>query len=419
MSHIRPERLFFAALIWIAFLPLSAHADNSNPTTARRGYAVPIGGGVSEAIWKRLVELAGGNGARFVVFGTAAGDPEEESAWAAAELKRHGAMAEVIPVTPQSIQDDERQLSDPSLIKKIRSARGVFFSGGSQGRIVDTLAPGGRKTPLLEAIWQVYRNGGVVAGESAGAAIMSRIMFREGSDLMQILKGRLRDGVEVDKGLGFVGPGLFVDQHFLKRGRIGRMLPLMLSKGYRVGLGVDEYTAAVIHHDEIEILGDSGALLVDLSDASSDEGLQAFNVKNARLSYLDPGDRYNLRTHQIHPSPEKLVSHYIDPNSVDFSPYFHGNAFYIDILADTTIVKAMGRLLSSDRQELKGLAYDPPSDEDDATPELGFEFHLRKGADSLGWYSGGPSGIGYTIANIYLDVNPVRLSQPLYTSWQS
>jgi len=416
MSYTRLRRLLLTTLC-CAFLGTSALADSS-AQAARRGYAVPIGGGVNEAIWKRLVELAGGPGSHFVVFGTAAGDPEEESAWAVAELERQGAIAEVIPVTPQSIQEDERQLSDSTLVKKIRSARGVFFSGGSQGRIVDTLAPGGRKTPLLEAIWQVYRNGGVVAGESAGAAIMSKVMFREGSDLVQILKGRLRDGVEVDKGLGFVGPGLFVDQHFLKRGRIGRMLPLMLSKGYRVGLGVDEYTAAVIHHDEIEILGDSGALLVDLNDATSDANLPAFNVRNARLSYLDPGDRYNLRTHQIHPSAEKLASRQIDPNAVDFSPHFRGSTFYIDILADTTIVKAMGRLLSSDRQELKGLAYDL-ADEDDATPELGFEFNLRKGSDSLGWFAGGATGIGYTIANIYLDVNPVRLPQPLYTSWQS
>jgi cyanophycinase len=31
------------------------------------------------------------------------------------------------------------------------------------------------------------------------------------------MKGQLRDGKEVDRGLGFVGSNLFVDQHFLKR----------------------------------------------------------------------------------------------------------------------------------------------------------------------------------------------------------
>ncbi|MDP1051798.1 hypothetical protein, partial [Klebsiella quasipneumoniae] len=78
---------------------------------------------------------------------------------------------------------------------------------------------------------QVFDRGGVIAGTSAGAAIMSRMMFRDPPDNLQILKGQWRERRDFDRGLGFVGPELFVDQHFLKRGRFGRMIPLMMAKG--------------------------------------------------------------------------------------------------------------------------------------------------------------------------------------------
>ncbi|MGS0759390.1 cyanophycinase, partial [Roseateles sp. GG27B] len=67
------------------------------------------------------------------------------------------------------------------------------------------------------------------------------------------MKGKWMDGKQIDRGLGFVGPDLFVDQHFLKRGRFGRMIPLMMAKGYKLGLGVDENSAAIMHGDDIEV----------------------------------------------------------------------------------------------------------------------------------------------------------------------
>ncbi|MFX8223305.1 hypothetical protein ABTL15_21465, partial [Acinetobacter baumannii] len=80
----------------------------------------------------------------------------------------------------------------------------------------------------------------------------------------QILKGQWRERRDFDRGLGFVGPELFVDQHFLRRGRIGRMLPAMRALGYRVGIGVEENSAIVVKGDEIEVIGARGALLVEL-----------------------------------------------------------------------------------------------------------------------------------------------------------
>ena len=205
-----------------------------------RGYAVPIGGALkadNDEVWQRIVQLAGGKGARFVVFGTASEDPEASAKQVVDLLQRRGAVAEALPVAPKFLWVDlNKVVRDPALIAKVKAAKGIFFTGGVQERIVDVLQPNGQSTPMLEAIWDVYRKGGVVAGTSAGAAIMSTIMFRDAPSVISILKGQWEEGKQIDRGLGFVGPTLFVDQHFLKRGRIGRMLPAMRAFGYRLGL---------------------------------------------------------------------------------------------------------------------------------------------------------------------------------------
>lgn len=388
---------------------------------AIRGYAVPIGGALkadNEEVWQRIVQLAGGKGARFVVFGTASEDPEASAKQVVDLLQRRGAVAEALPVAPKFLWVDlNKVVRDPALIAKVKAAKGIFFTGGVQERIVDVLQPGGQSTPMLEAIWDVYRKGGVVAGTSAGAAIMSTIMFRDAPSVMNILKGRFADGKQVDRGLGFVGPNLFVDQHFLKRGRFGRMIPLMMAKGYKIGLGVDENTAAIIRGDEIEVIGDRGCLVVDLTEAKSDASLGAFNVQGARLSYLEHGDRYHLRARSTTPSAPKLRGDLHDAESPNFKPYYTDDVFHLDMLGDSTISSAMSRLIDSARKEVKGLAFDVLPRSNDPLAELGFLFRVYKGSDSMGWSTEEFGGEQFTVTNLYLDVSPVRLPMPLYGGW--
>jgi cyanophycinase len=386
-----------------------------------KGYAVVIGGALkadNDDVWRRMVELAGGKGSRWVVFGTASENPDKTARRIADLLEQRGAVAESMPVAPQlKWVDLDKAVRDPSLLELVTNANGVFFSGGAQERIVDTFNPGGHPTPMLNAIWDVYRRGGVVAGTSAGAAIMSTVMFRDALSVINVMKGQLRDGKEVDRGLGFVGPNLFVDQHFLKRGRFGRMIPLMLAKGYKLGLGVDENSAAVVQGDNIEVIGAKGALLVDLTDAKTDSGVAALNLSGAKLTYLDRGDRYDLGLHKIIPSARKQRGQRLQPGSPDYKPEFSREAFYVDMLGDTTLTNAMSELIDSKQTEARGLSFDPKAPQADALADLGFSFRLYKGKDTVGWYSDELGGEEYTVANLYLDIAPVRISRPLFAPW--
>jgi cyanophycinase len=383
-----------------------------------QGSVVSIGGALRDdnvAVWSRVVQLAGGPGARFVVFGTASDNPEASAAANIALLQRHGALAQAVPVAPRMAGitgiDLAAAVHDPQWIAMVRGAKGVYFGGGDQRRIVDTLAPGGVPSPLLLAIRQLLREGGVVAGSSAGAAVMSELMFTGGEPLavMKNTAGKVHSA-----GLGFVQSGVLIDQHFLKRGRIARLLPLMQRQGLQLGIGVEEDSAIVVQGETLEVIGRKGALVVELHGASSDASINEFNVRGARLSYLEANDRLHLATRVMTPSPAKANGRRVAPGAPGFRPYFQGDSFFADMLADFAIVGAMTRLVDSSASEVRGLAMDVFSHHAKDKPELAFEWRLYRGADTSAW----SLADDYSIVGVLLDVQPVRLARPLYTPWR-
>ena len=256
---------------------------------------------------------------------------------------------------------------------------------------------------MLDALWDMYRRGGVIAGTSAGAAIMSKTMFYNVSSVLSTLKRGVADGMEMAPGIGFIGDEVFVDQHLLVRGRFARMLPVMLTKGYKMGLGIDENTAMIVHPNrDVEVLGYKGALMIDLRYATSNPG--DFNVSNARLSYLDNGDRFNMSSHVFTPSPDKAGNKF-DPAK----PYDKGPLFTADILGHTTIVDLMTKLLDSDQPDAIGIAFGSPRD---LQADLGFEFKLSRISDSVGYASAVADA--YSVYDVRLDVKPIKIQQPFY-----
>ena len=422
--------LLCAAQLSAQWLCSGAHAANVAPSLAFQpvaGTVIPMGGAVrddNEAIRQRLVQLAGGSAARFVVIPSSSSHPEMTGSAAVEHLRRRGAQAELLKIAPmwagETLESARRAAADPANVAKIRAATAVFFTGGAQERTADVLNPDGVASPVLQAVRELQARGGVIAGSSAGAAIMSSTMFRDAMNPVQVMKGVMRDGKEIDRGLGFVGDQLFIDQHFLKRGRVGRMLALMLAKGYKVGLGVDENTAAIIHGSEIEIVGGSGALLLDLRQATQEAG--PVNVRNVRISYLDNGDRYDLAKLKGQVLPAKLARGEIKFRQPGFASdlEFMRPAF-TDILGENTILRALTQLVDGPRDHVRGIAFDleqlPGSPVADPAPELGFEFILRRDEQTHGWDSAGLDDHDYSIFDARLDVRPVRLKTPFYQAW--
>lgn len=402
-------------VVWRALISCAA-ALSAYTVAQAQGTTVAIGGALLDrnaAVWGRLVQLAGGPGACFSIFATGSGTPDESAAAIAANLARHGAKAEHIRVAPRIGGIDlAAEVRSPVWIDKVQGCRGVFFSGGAQERFLDTLQPGGRSTPLLDAVRAVWQRGGVVAGTSSGAAVLSAVAFRDAGDVMAVMKGRLRQGQEWERGFALLPPNVMVDQHFVRRGRIGRLLPLMQAQGVPIGLGVEEDSGAVVRGNEVEAIGSHGVLVADLSGATRDATLPHFNVQGATLHWLQSGDRFDLAKRTVLPSLPSTQGTLLQPAAPGHKGYHRGPAFVADILAEGLIVAAMARLVDSDQRELRALAFDWRPARDDAAPQIGFEWRFSIDEHTRGWLTTQPTA--YTLAGVKLDIVPVRMQRPAY-----
>jgi cyanophycinase len=394
-------------------LPLFARAEPADV----KGSLFFAGGALrfdNSAAWNRFMQLAGGKGATVVVIPAASFEPRETGEAVAENLNHYGARAEMVPIAPQLKDVDfQAAVKDAGIVQKLRQAKGIWFTGGDQRRITRALLHSdGTQTPALEAIWEAYRGGAVIGGNSAGAAIMSRQMFADALGSLGTLKTGITKGKHVDAGLGFIGTDWFVDQHFLRRGRFARALIAMRDCDFKFGIGVDEDTAVIYRGGMFEVIGYKGAVVMNLTGAESDRDAPLFNLKKARLSYLASGDRMNARTLDVTVPPRRPWDRTIDPRARDFEPSFErGESYFSDILAPGVIVDAMVHALDSKDRTVKGLAFAQP--EGGERNDLGFSFRLYRGTDTMGWYTDKGGYGSYTIVNTYVDISPVSLANPI------
>lgn len=399
----------FAMMALTVLAPVAWAAGPSGPL-------IIAGGDLSadNPTWQRMVDLAGGAGARLLVIPTASGEPLKSGQRAVDRFNRLGAQAELVPLVVDDRNIPTSNLvEDPAWIEQARAARGFWFIGGDQGRITAALLrPDGSDTPLLAALRQAHAKGAVVGGSSAGAAIMSRIMFKEGPEPLEALRGPLTIGRHTDRGLGFIGEDWFVDQHFLARGRVGRAVVAMREHRYAHGIGVEEDSAIQIADGRsAEVIGSRGVVLIDLSQASASNGFP-FRMDGARLSFLGPGDRFDLETRQVTPSPRKAQGAAIVPSSPDFKPYYNAadGYWFADMLGPGILYDAMARVLEGRAGRAEGIAFGRPNTS--ASDETGFVFTLTRDARTRGWFASEPAA--YTILDVVLAISPVRMAKPLY-----
>lgn len=401
------------AFIMLTILNLpAAYAAQFSATSAVKGSLIAIGGALrmdNQAVWRKIVAEAGGPGARIAVIPAAAGNPQQAGERALAALQQAGADAYLLPLAPKLDPDTSKVAEDPAWLARLQTTRGVFFTGGDQARITASLRRAdGSATAMLQQIWQIYRDGGVIAGSSAGAAMMSETMFYDAKPVLPTLKFGVSDGKEIAAGLGFAGPGLFIDQHLLIRGRFARMLPVMWQKKIPLGLGIDENSAMIIRQQRyVEVLGYTGAILMDLRQASSDRQQAHFNLTNARISYLAAGDQYDLQEHKLTPASDKIA---LDPGK----PYHQSPIFYGDILANSVVKDLLFQLIDSAQQQARGICFGNPTSAASDLPELGFAFDFSKTAESSGWFSNAAGADAYTVSQIRLDVKAIKLNLPWF-----
>jgi cyanophycinase len=263
----------------------------STPHAAHPGLLIAIGGAEDKTrervILRYFLEAAGASDASIVVLATASEVPETGERYADLFYRLHADSVEVLQVDTR----DHALEAGNDAFDLLEYATGLFLTGGSQLKFSSAL--GG--TALADTIRQRHAAGMVVAGTSAGAAVLSEHMIALG-DSGGTPRRRL---VHMAPGLG-LAPNLVIDQHFRRRDRLGRLLTALSYNPGPLGVGIDEDTAAIIAADGfMSVMGTGSVTVVDGSAmrfTNSHAVLrgQAISMMGLRVDVLTEGCRYDL-----------------------------------------------------------------------------------------------------------------------------
>lgn len=298
------------------------------------GTLLPAGGATSstDAYFNAIREAAGVERPRIAVFNSSRDSVDvaydhfhlDDGPFLAleTELKNRGFEPVYIPL---AINTFDFVAFDEYFVNLVKSSHAVMLQGGDQMKHARSLVKeDGTATPLLEAIHYVHDNGGVVAGTSAGAHVMSNPMFGVGESFPSLLINETEVKTIADVPLmGFLNPSkegnnfqiqglglvddILTDTHFDQRGRLGRILVAMRDTGHELGIGLDEGTALEVKGESGKVVGENGVWIFDASNAKFNEKGTApgFEVEDVIVHHLTAGDIINFDTKEVTPGEGK------------------------------------------------------------------------------------------------------------------
>lgn len=274
-----------------------AQTDAGPSPSVRAGTLLLIGGGLdndAKPVFERLLALAAAHGEPRIVIATAASGDQDAELTDKTEALR--AFAPTV-----SIDAIRRETTTEATVAAIDAATALLFTGGDQQRITARYRPEDRATPEWLAMQRLLARGGVIAGCSAGDAMMGEVMLLSGRSAraLGIAPAAPSAAGEPAAALGpSVGPGMhflpwaITDSHFFERDRLGRLVAALEATGRRFGIGVGEDACVEIDLATGVLRGITAAesLLVDVAHLRRD-GLARRNVL-ARL--IGQGDSVPL-----------------------------------------------------------------------------------------------------------------------------
>lgn len=387
--------------------------------TSIKGSLVIAGGSLGTSnveVYEQFIDLAGGDKDAKIGIVPAASGSLKSSIQFKEDLISYGVEKSSIEILQLSSHDfsgtdqNERKWKSNAqknkMVNKIKGLSGIWFVGGDQLKITDTLLKkNGKKTKALEAIWSIYEDGAVLGGTSAGAAIMSNVMITGGDSLGGFRHEFTSEDVSssdkeyapvyIEKGLGFFQWGI-VDQHFNERSRLGRLAAAALefeTQG-NYAYGIDEDTAMVVHNkkETIDIIGRSTVAVIDPAEAER----KGKEIVNLDISYLSPGDQIDAKNRTFHISKDKF-------------PTVGYEYFNFDPLPATGVLTSYGTLPNylsyslvdnEAATEVKSYLYDSKGE--------GFQLNFEQKEETEGFwgYQDGQKD-SYSLVHVKMDVEPI------------
>ena len=279
--------LYFLISAIIAFS--SCKQNETAQDNSHSGKLFIIGGGKRpESLLNRMIDEAGLREKGYaIVLPMASEEPDSAIFYGKKQLTDLGIL------NIEGIHFPLNQKVEEILKDSVKNASLIYISGGSQSRFMEIVAG----SPIEEAIWEAYKNGAVIAGTSAGAAVMSELMITGNElrypDYSATSRNIKSENIELVTGLGFVKTAI-IDQHFVKRSRHNRLISLVIEHPDLLGIGIDEATAILVTGDTAEVVGDSQVLVFKNPLGSKHFYNEKLGARQLKLDVYLPGDKFKI-----------------------------------------------------------------------------------------------------------------------------
>ena len=255
-----------------------------------KGKLFIIGGGKRpRELVRELIDISGiKNNSYAVILPMASIEPDSAIFYARQQFVELGIEAERI--TGFNFQNNRQNIEQ---LDSLAKAGLIYISGGDQNKFMDAVLD----SPVSAAIKSAYRNGATIAGTSAGAAVMSKKMITGNEFKHPEYTGDFRtieaENIEIAEGLGLLKNAI-VDQHFIQRMRMNRLISTAIENPGELSIGIDESTAIIVENDSALVVG--AAQVIVLKNTKNDKktlnGL--LGARDLKLSVVLPGERFAL-----------------------------------------------------------------------------------------------------------------------------
>lgn len=271
MKRLIPILFLATAIIFSSCTSVNKSEEPNKP----KGMLYIIGGGDrDDEMVQEMIDISGTKDGKYIiVLPMASSEPDTSAYYATKQFLKLGA-------TNIKTFNFIKGGSIPQWrIDSMVNAGMIYICGGDQSVFMDVVL----NTPIYTAIHDAFNKGSMIAGTSAGAAVMSKKMIT-GNQLRYPKAERyaniVTNNIEVREGLGLL-QGAIIDQHFIKRARLNRLVSVCIENPNELCVGIDESTAILVKGDSAKVCGISQVVVLDALNANvglSDTLLKAHNI---------------------------------------------------------------------------------------------------------------------------------------------
>lgn len=276
-------------LCWIYLLLAQALPAQTSSMTAKGKLFIIGGGHCPPTLLKVMVEAAHlGPRDYVVVLPMSSAYPDSSFLYFSSSLKP------VCSLPIMYLNFTATQVNDRVKLDSLEKAKLVFITGGDQARFMGIVA----NTPVHAAIRKAFEQGSLIAGTSAGAAVMSERMITgnqlKGDTSYRSTFPKLIEGnIEFSEGLGLLKTAI-IDQHFVVRSRYNRLLSALQAFPQNTCIGIDESTAILVSGKNVTIAGEGQVIVLSRPVGLGTTANGLVTIRDLQFSILTAGDHFQL-----------------------------------------------------------------------------------------------------------------------------